>query len=178
MNNYFDLGYNNYLSRQSTQVDLSQGINSSNSGAFISGGSIGFGQTTLAKLEPNQDMESGNFEEGSTGWKIYGDGNAEFANITLTSGTLKYEKISFIDDTKKGYYIGAEGIYMGDVSDATKFKFDINTGLIDLVGTISGRLTNALAYGDSSGNLTQDVINTKLNTSTFYFWCFWCFTNW
>ncbi|MFA5125356.1 MAG: choice-of-anchor R domain-containing protein, partial [Patescibacteria group bacterium] len=73
---------------------------------------------------------------------------------------------SFTDSTNAGYYFGSEGIYCGAAADATLIKYAVATGLIDLVGTISSRSTATIAAAiNSSGNLVNDIINLRLDSS-------------
>jgi hypothetical protein len=167
---YLDLGYTNFLTINNP-LNLSQGINSSNSDAIISSGVISYGQTSLQKLEPGQDVESGNYSSGVTGWKLFGDGNAEFVGITLSGGILKYSKTSFTDSTNSGYYIGPEGLYTGSAADASYLKYVIGTGAltykgtVDGASTIGGRLASTLATAiDASGHFADSAINTATST--------------
>lgn len=111
----------------------------------------------------NGFLKSGSFVDGSAGWKISANGDAQFNNLTLTGGSLKSGKTSFTDSTNAGYFISPLGVYFGSASDATKLKYTVADGTLDLIGTISSRSTATLASAiDSSG----DLITSKLNTST------------
>lgn len=110
-------------------------------------------------------IQSNNFLSGVSGWKIDAEGNAYFNTLTLTGGTIKYGKTSFTDSTHAGYYMGAEGIYFGGATDATKLKFDISTGALDYVGTVSGRSTVTLAAAiDAAGHFADSAISTATST--------------
>lgn len=86
--------------------------------------------------------------------------------ITVTGGTIRYQKTSFTDSINAGYYIGSEGIYVGAASDASKLKYTISDGSFDLIGTISSRSTVTIAAAiNSSGNLVTDIINARLDSS-------------
>lgn len=86
-------------------------------------------------------------------------------SLTLTGGTFKYGKTDFTDATHAGYYIGAEGVYFGAAADATKFKFDIATGAMDYIGTLSGRSTITLAAAiDAAGHFADAAISTATGT--------------
>jgi len=87
--------------------------------------------------------------------------------LTLNSaGSIYQGKTSFTDSTNAGYYLGSEGLYCGAAADATLIKYAVATGLIDLVGTISSRSTATIAAAiNSSGNLVNDIINLRLDTS-------------
>lgn len=97
-----------------------------------------------------QDMHSSNFVTGVSGWQLKYNGDIELntgvfrgditaANIDLTGGTLRYQKTSFTDTANSGYYISSEGIYFGSASDLTKLKFNIFTGVLDYIGTLSNQ---------------------------------------
>ncbi len=112
-------------------------------------------------------IKSRNYVEGVSGWIIRNDGFAQFKDVDLTGGEIKYQKENFGDASKSGYYIGPDGIHIGAAMDATYFKYNIGTGALDYVGDISGRASSVLANAiNASGNLVTDVINTKFNTST------------
>ena len=130
----FDLGYSASLTKEDSFYDqlinvgnAFDGWNPSNidSGEFIGNFSVKDGY-----------LQSSNYVADTTGWKIEANGDAFLNNLVLVGGTIRYNKTSFTDDTISGYYIGTEGLYMGDVSDATKFKFTIATGTLDMVGTL------------------------------------------
>jgi len=109
-------------------------------------------------------IESGNYASG-TGWKLTST-EAIFPAITVTGGTVKYNKTSFTDTTHAGYYLGSEGIYFGAASDISKLKYTIADGSFDFVGTVSSRSTLTLANSiNASGNLITDIINAKLDTA-------------
>lgn len=112
-------------------------------------------------------IQSTGYVAGTSGWRIDGAGNAEFASITLTGGTIKFGKTSFSDSTNAGYYISSDGIYIGAASDATLLKYTVASGLFDFVGTISSRATATIAAAiNSGGNLITDIINVRLDSST------------
>jgi len=144
-----EIGYNNLLSKEGVDVldtdvntdntnilDLSGGINNSNSTAILGSGAVGFNQTTLTKLLPGQSIESGNFISGSTGWKLFGGGNIEAVDVTLTGGTLKYGKTSFSDSTNAGYILNSSGIYIGSASDASYLKYTLATGVFFIKASV------------------------------------------
>lgn len=79
--NYRDLGYNNLLSKQSPAFNIDEGINEGNVDSIIGDGSVGFSQTQMGVLHTNQDMQSKNFVTGSSGWRIKGNGTAEFQTV-------------------------------------------------------------------------------------------------
>jgi hypothetical protein len=132
------LGYDALLSREGTQglandpntdqtnvLNFAGGINNSNSSAILGTGSVKYDQTTMNVLQVNQDMQSSNWVSLTTGWKIWGNGDAEFANLTLVRGTFKYGKTSFTDAVHAGYILDTNGIYMGSAGDTTYLKYTI-----------------------------------------------------
>jgi hypothetical protein len=164
--NIYELGYNQHIIKTTSLNDENQEMKNSFSDGLaaniILSGSL---QGNFEMVDGH--MQSSNYSAGTSGWIIRHDGFAQFSDIDLTGGTLKYQKTSFTDDTKTGYYIGSEGIYLGSVSDATKLKFTISNGLLDLVGTISGRDTDTIKDAiNTDGNLITDIINTKLDTDS------------
>jgi hypothetical protein len=102
---------------------------------------------------------------------------AKIANLVVdtitvsTTGYIKSGKTSFTDDTNAGYYISADGVYLGSASDTTKLKYTIDTGAIDYKGSIDaasligGRLASTLASAiDASGHFADSAINTANKT--------------
>jgi len=91
------------------------------------------------------NMQSPDFVSGSTGWKISNDGSIEAADLTLTGGTIKYNKTSFTDSTNAGYWIGSNGLYFGSASDASYIKYDISAATFVVKGALtanSGSIIN------------------------------------
>ena len=128
--------------------------------------SLNVSKLLAGSIRVSEYLQSTGFVTGSTGWQIKGDGTAEFVGITLSGGTFKYGKTSFTDSTNAGYYFGSEGMYIGAALDATKLKYTIADGSYDFVGTISSRSTATIAAAiNSSGNLVNDIINIRLDTS-------------
>ena len=94
-------------------------------------------------------IRSGTFVDGSSGWKIEANGDAQLNNLTLTGGTINYGKTSFTDSTNAGYFISSSGVYFGSASDATKFKYTISSGDVDVIGgTITGGIIQTSATGE------------------------------
>lgn len=98
--------------------------------------------------------------------------NLSVDTITVTpTGFIRSGKTSFTD-TALGWYQSAEGIYFGSAADATKFKFTMSNGHIDLVwwtidatSTIDGRTASILADAiDAAGHFADDAINTATST--------------
>lgn len=102
-------------------------------------------------------IQSTGYVAGTTGWRIDGAGNAEFANITLTGGAIRFGKTSFTDSVNAGYSIDSDGIYFGSASDARFLKYNISTGALSVnggsidVGTNGYLLGGQTAYDTGSG---------------------------
>lgn len=162
--NIFERGYNRWLTREAPSENL-ESKNAFEEGVspnmLLSGGLSG----NLEMVDGH--MQSSNFEDGVAGWQIKYDGTSQFSDITLIGGQLNYQKTSFTDDTKAGYYIGSEGIYAGAVDDATKLKFTIADGTLEFIGSHSGgtiggvNVTNIANVGTS----TADAVPSNLTVS-------------
>lgn len=91
-------------------------------------------------------------------------------NVTLDSaGNIRFGKTGFSDTVNAGLIMGLNGatptFYLGTALDASYIK--ISGGVYDMVGTVSSRSTATLAGAiNSSGNLINDIINSKLDSST------------
>jgi len=139
-----DLQLDNLLYRTSQigeENEVSSALSSVSSS--ISGGSFGGSSETSAtsivsgELTGNLIVNKGfirskDYVEGSAGWTLNDDGTVQIKDLTLIGGIIQYNKTSFTDSTNNGYYISSDGIYFGSASDASKFKYDISAGTIDL----------------------------------------------
>lgn len=104
-------------------------------------------------------IQSGNYADGNgNGWKLTST-EAFLPNITLSGGTIKYLKTGFTDATHAGYYIGSEGLYMGDAADATKLKYTIADGTLVLVGSITATAGSVIATSYLSGSVALSNTN-------------------
>jgi hypothetical protein len=102
----------------------------------------------------------------SLDWAVTAAGTLTIKGIGLVSPTLSYGKTSFADAANAGFWISADGIYVGAAADASKLKYTSATGTFDFIGTVSGRSTVTVAATiDSSGNVITDLINARLDTS-------------
>lgn len=161
----FDLNYDRYLLRANsypeenleTENNFTEGVSPD---TFLSGG-FGGNWTVVDGY-----IQSDNYVEGVSGWKL-SPTEAQLPNIILVGGTIKYQKSSFVDNTKSGYYIGSEGIYFGGVSDATKFKFTISDGSLDFVGAHSGGSVGGIPISNITniGTSTADAVPSNLTVS-------------
>jgi hypothetical protein len=143
----FDVGYDRivvkedpwYLESANAVPDKStESVNPN----LISGGNL-VGNITVT----DGYLQSANYVPSVSGWRI-DDVLAQFNSIVLTGGTISYQKTSFADAAHAGYYISGSGIYFGGVADATKLKFTIATGVMELIGpSISSAVVTRLASG-------------------------------
>lgn len=97
-------------------------------------------------------------------FKVDMSGNMTVASLVITGGTVKYGKTAFSDSVHAGYYIGNEGVYIGGATDATKLKFTVASGLLDLVGTVSGRSTDILAAAINASGLATGIVDGLVTT--------------
>lgn len=88
-------------------------------------------------------------------FKVTMAGAVTAMSIIITGGTIKFGKVSFTDSAHDGYYIGSGGLYFGSVGDATKIKYTIATGLLDIIGAITGSTI-------TGGTITGSTIRTAL----------------
>jgi len=109
------------------------------------------------------------FVAGSSGWTINADGTAQFTDITLTGGTIKYGKTSFTDSVHSGYYISADGIYFGSAGDTSRLKYVLASGAFDLSGSnlLIDATNNIIRLGSVSDNITLDATNKYIRSSNF-----------
>lgn len=115
----------------------------------------------LADMFLSNTMQSSNYLPKARGFLIdalrgyiecmsmYVSGDIVIGNATLTGGVIRYGKTSFTDSANAGYYVSPEGIYFGSVADATRVKFDMATGLLDMIGTFASGKTGP--YDPTSG---------------------------
>jgi hypothetical protein len=155
--NYTLNGYDQFLTINNLRPSLEEGITNANSNAIIGVGAIGFGQTTMNVLYPNQDMQSQNFVTGVSGWQIQGDGDVEFGSgtfrgtITATGGaiggwTINATSIYTGTEDHSGYTANAGDMTIysdGSNSSLHAFKWyvDINGVLYCTDAVVSGGIT-------------------------------------
>lgn len=117
--------------------------------------SLNVSKLRAGSLRVDDYIQSTGFVTGTTGWQILGNGNAEFANITLTGGTLKYGKTSFADFTNSGYYISSSGVHIG--KDASTFlTYTISSGALLFTG---GDITGVTSIGATTISATTFIGN-------------------
>ncbi|MFA5395915.1 MAG: hypothetical protein WC346_07910 [Methanogenium sp.] len=135
---YNAIGYDDFLQRQNTDA-VSVGFSGDGTGSPDNESSekvITSGQE-IGDLFLSNVMRSTNYLPGVRGFKIDAKaGTIEAASLTLTGGSISFQKTSFTDSANPGYYIGPEGIYFGSASDATKLKFTIATGSLEYAGNL------------------------------------------
>ena len=139
----FDIGFDKYLSRGTSVLEAGNALYNLPMPSILGSGfyEIPPGQIGSGELVGNITMVTGllqsyNYVSGSAGWIVNYDGSAEFSDITLYGGTIKYGKTSFTDSVHSGYWLGSSGFYIGGASDATKFKFTISDGSLGFIGNL------------------------------------------
>jgi hypothetical protein len=161
MDNYTDRGYNNLLSVDSTK-DISGGINLGNIGA-VSDSVFGFNKLNIRKLQPNQDMQTADFESGVSGWQIKGDGNAEFNNGVFR-GALSASTIDIGGSDTSSFHVDIDGnIWSGAATfNQTTNPFSVSkAGNLSVVGgTIVGSTIKSGTSGDRVEIDSDGVIQT------------------
>ena len=119
---------------------------------------------TAGSLRVSEYMQSTGFVSGSVGWKINGNGSAEFVSVTLTGGTIKYGKTAFSDTTNAGWIIDPNGIFFGNASDTKHLKYTIGSGVFEVKGNV---ITALQAGSDVDGQYltAATVANAKRTVS-------------
>lgn len=123
---------------------------------------LSVGKLKAGTLMVDTYIQSTGYVTGTTGWRIDGEGNAEFNSITLTGGTLRFGKTSFSDSTNAGYILDSNGVYVGSALDDTYIKYDIGGETF----TIQAALITS-AGSDLNGTYlgTNTVTSGKLNVA-------------
>jgi len=183
-----EIGYNNLLSKESIEnqandpntdqtnvIDLSAGINSGNSDAIIGSGSVDYAQTTMAVLNVNQDMQSGNFVSGTSGWQIKGDGTAEFSD-GIFRGSISAATIDIGGADISSFHVDIDGNLWSGAATLAEAKIDkfavensgtlyAYNGVIAGTLTIGGRLATIVGGAiNADGDFINDLINSNLDT--------------
>lgn len=109
---YEDLGYNALLTI--TKPANSQ-ITEKNNLAMVADGTIDYDQTTLGTIRTKQGIQSANYIPGISGWKIYGNGAAEFQLIASKGYIHVYSQDT--EPTGGTYY---QGDLWYDTNDGNK----------------------------------------------------------
>ena len=121
---YEDYGYNALLTI--VKPDNNQ-ITEKNNLLMVSDGTIDFDQTTLGTIRTRQGIQSANYIPGISGWKIYGNGAAEFQLIASKG----YVKVYSQDTPPTGgtYY---QGDLWYDTNDGNKrYVYDGASWVVD-----------------------------------------------
>ncbi len=93
--------------------------------------------------------------------------NLSVDTITVSDvGFIRSGKEDF-DDDSAGWFLSQKGVYIGSDDDATKFKFDVESGVMDFVGSHSGGTVGGVAITDifNIGTPTADAIPTGLSVT-------------
>ncbi len=113
-------------------------------------------------------IRSKDYIKDSAGWTINDDGTAQFADITLIGGIIKYGKTSFTDTVNAGYIMNSSGVYFGSANDVSYIKYNISTGVftinaeVDFSKIIGATKPddNADVTGDNQGDInTSNIVN-------------------
>jgi hypothetical protein len=189
---YQDLNYNQFLYINTSGGLPAEGITNANVDSLIASGAISFDRTTANVLKTNQAMQSENYITGISGWKITGEGAAEFQTLsakhfisvyaqdympsggTYTQGDLWYDT----DDNNKRY-VYINGAWVVDTSSVgiSGWSQLLDDDPVNHPKPADGATVGAtwnfnitgqpiVAYGDTGGNLITDVINSKFNTES------------
>lgn len=188
------------LLSETSEEPVSTDLNASTPLQVMSGlpsGSVDFSQTALRTVSENDSMQSSNFITGSEGWKIDGDGNAEFqdgtfrGSVTATSGTfegitsadinvgdgaIRGGKTGYTDDVNGGFFIGYHGTaykaYIGAADDDQYIKYDgtnlsIVGGITATTGTIGGWTIGTTSLTAGSGANTVGLDSGGTNPALY-----------
>lgn len=131
-----------------TNPDIKDEIPLSKIPQKIPNDSLDLSKLNLSRLNPNEDMGTSNFSSGSLGWRIYGNGNAEFNSVTIR-GTI-YATAGRIAN----WYINADTLSSGPTEASSNVLIDSANSLIRL--------------GPTSGSyVTIDGANQRIRSSNY-----------
>lgn len=162
---YKDLGYNNLLIKIGDNEVLN--INSSNIDSLIESGAITFSKTTLNKLISNQDIESEDFETGTTGWRIQGNGNVEF-NSGVFRGSLVAGSVHIPDQTTtaNSFHVNTVGNTWWGCTEAS-FNSNPNNAAAYILNTGACRFSNiTITGGTIQWSTVAGTTNAPANNAT------------
>ncbi len=150
----------------SSGVSLANALSGEEIGAVLCYGKRSFADTAAGWIQGLDRDGTFKFSIGdaasSLDWGVTAAGTLTIVGIGLVSPTLSYGKTSFADAANAGYWISPSGIYAGAAADATKLKYDVAAGTLDLIGTVSGRSTAVLASAiDSAGHFADANLDTS-----------------
>ena len=97
--------------------------------------SIGFNNKTIKADKRGLWVGHKEFEKAP--FKVDMNGQIVTYGLENVGGVMRYNKLTFLDTANAGYYIGPEGIFMSNAGTTKSFKYDQNTGLVSIVGTIN-----------------------------------------
>jgi len=134
---------------------------------------INIGQAPIPIQIPPVDLERNPWSASGDPSKIDAAKikNLEVDTINVSpTGYIRSGKTSFTDSVNAGWYQSAAGVYFGSASDASKFKYDIDAGTMDFIGTISSKSTADIAAAFGTGANAQkiitDLVNARIDTSS------------
>ncbi len=120
----------------------------------------------------NKSIKSRGFKPQAAGFWLDGrTGDAQFNNLVLVGGIIRFRKTSFNDSVHAGYFIGPDGIYFGSAGDASYLKFDTNSGVLTVVGTFQTDTTGSRIVLDHDTNRMSvyndsDVVTVAIGGNT------------
>lgn len=193
---YLDEGYNQYLSRElvsefqdtgylgdgftdlapTTSPSISGSLNPNQVSSGLPAGSVDFDKLTINRLGVTDYIQSVNYVAGSAGWRIDGDGDAEFNDGTfrgaLSASTIDIggsDATSFHVDIDGNMWLGAATFASGAFSvtnagAATASSITITGGSI--TGTPIASIPNSTATDLSLLTLTHDIVFSASDADT------------
>ena len=117
-------------------------------------GNIAVGRLLTGSVQVDRSISSTGFEPGSSGWRIRGDGDAEFNNVTIR-GTL-----DGVSGTFSGSLSGASGTFGGSITGGS---ISIGSGGAAFNVSSGGRMWAQKMYRASTGN---DAIGFAFTSAT------------
>lgn len=168
----FDLGYDKHLTKVDNFYQAS-GVMTSKNEAPLAVGKITGGGITGNVIMQNGYMKSGNYLAGVRGWYIDAT-RAEFPEISVSTGVIKYGKTSWTDSANSGYYLGPEGVYVGSAGDATLLKFPIDTGVMQYKGDLGSTITTTgyVKGGQTAFKTGDGFFQGYDNNPELEMWCY------
>lgn len=106
-------------------------------------GSIDLGKTTLGTLSIYDYIESDDFVTGSTGWRISGNGDAEFSNATIR-GSLSAVTIDIGGADATSFHVDIDGNMWSGAATLAAAPFQVSSSgaMTATSGTFSGTITS------------------------------------
>jgi len=94
----------------------------------------------------SNSLQSTNFVKGSSGWNVETNGDAQFSNIILIGGTIKYGQTAYATGT--GFWLGNDGgVVKLSIGSPTNYMKWTGTGIEVFGGTITGGTIQTASSG-------------------------------